>query len=103
MSENQNSLVNGIAVIIDDKIGIDDDLINDLIIQIKSKNMPFLVYNELPSNAEVSHYHGISFIILDWRLHDIEGITIPDSVLKPSIDFLQEIKKTLCSCFYYYE
>ena len=97
MSDNQmHPLVNGIAVIIDDKIGTGDDLIDDLIDQIERFGVPCLKYTELPRHEEISHYHGISFVLLDWRLHDnIEGVSVPDSILQPSIEFLCEIKEKL--------
>ena len=106
MPNNQiSSLVNGIAVIIDDKIGTGDDLIDNLIDQIESKNMPCLKLRELPvSESEfIAHLHGVSFVLLDWELFDTpvdeQGIpladTSDDSFEKANIEFLQTIHDKL--------
>jgi hypothetical protein len=106
MSDNQiNPLVNGIAVIIDDKIGTGEDLIDDLITQIEGKGMPCVKIHQLPVSAEgfIAHIHGVSFILLDWELSntqtDENGIPLVDISAElfesANIEFLQKIRKTL--------
>jgi hypothetical protein len=76
-------LFNGIAVIIDDQYGKDDNNISQIVRQIKMENIPILPYTVLPDVAEIEHFKSISFLLLDWNLlalnsDDIlEGVRIP--------------------------
>jgi hypothetical protein len=106
MSNNQiNPLVNGIAIVIDDKIDSDDDLINNLIDQIESRDIPCVKFRKLPvpDNKFIAHIHGVSFILLDWELLDtpideneIPQIDMPiDTFGNANVAFLKKICETL--------
>ncbi|MDP8314871.1 MAG: hypothetical protein RAP70_07340 [Candidatus Celaenobacter antarcticus] len=101
------NLFRGIAVVIDDEIGKDDANINNLILQIKKKNMPYLTYKELPDDSIIDNFEGISFLLLDWKLQAgtldefvTEGVTAPDTIRQFGIDeniaFLKKLRE---SCF----
>jgi len=106
MPSQNNPLVNGIAVIIDDEIGKKGCNINDLISQIEDKGMPCVKLPELPvENDFITHLHGVSFILLDWKLYSIvdeNGIPLADIPTDPyeaNIKFLQEVKKLFAPVF----
>lgn len=64
-----DSLLNGIAVVIDDSLRPgSDDPITDIVKQIEEKRIPVLDYDELPSTDEVKHFSNASFVLIDWRL-----------------------------------
>ena len=54
-------LFNGIAIIIDDEIGVKDKRINNIIKQIEKKNIPCVMYKELPNSEIINHFQGINF------------------------------------------
>jgi len=96
----------GIAVVIDDEIG-QDRAIDNLISQINKRRMPCLTYDQLPETDVIDHFNGISFLILDWKLHNsnavsdtTEGVRLPEGVseanIRENIDFLKALIK---SCF----
>ncbi len=96
----------GIAVVIDDEIG-QDRAIDNLVSQINKRRMPCLTYDQLPETDVIHHFSGISFIILDWKLHNnnavadtTEGVRLPEGAseanIRENIDFLKELIK---SCF----
>jgi len=96
-------LLKGIAVVIDNKIE-DDPAIENIFKQMIKRNMPWLEYKNLPENAVIDHFTGISFIILDWKLIDniqaVEGVILPENLIQynneRNIDFLNYI---LSTCF----
>lgn len=103
--ETEN-LFTGIAVVIDDEIG-KEKAIDNLISQIKKKNMPCLTYTELPGDAIIDHFDNISFLLLDWKLQAeilgesiTDGVTLPstirDSAIEENISFLKKLRE---SCF----
>lgn len=96
-------LLNGIAVIVDDEIEIEEANVSGLISQIKSENIPCYMSKELPSIEMIRHLGHASFIILDWKLtknviedSDLSGIRIPDLLaedeISKTIEFLKEIR-----------
>ena len=90
-----HNLFSGPAVVIDDQIaeGNTDD-INRLIKEIEDKHMPCSKHTSLPSEEIINHLTDISFLLLDWKLQDLPaGTSIPDSLIKPSIDFLKKVVK----------
>ncbi|GMO46239.1 MAG: hypothetical protein Ta2B_27620 [Termitinemataceae bacterium] len=106
---NLNELFQGVAVIIDDEIGVDEANINTIIAQIESKNIPVKTYKELPNNSAIQHLTDISFLLLDWQLnpHGIEisdaigGITISDtSYEEENIRFIRDFsEQSFCPIF----
>lgn len=97
------SLLNGIAIIIDDEVGKEAN-IDNLILQIKKRKMPYQVFTELPDVSLTEHFEGISFLLLDWRLQTedlsastIEGVRTPDQITRNAIGeniaFLKELRK----------
>lgn len=101
------NILSGIAVVIDDEIDKDGANINNLISQIKKKNMPCLKYKKLPENSIIDYFEGISFLLLDWKLDAevlgefvTEGVTLPDEIRRSGVDeniaFLKKLKE---SCF----
>lgn len=103
-------LAEGIAVVIDDEIGKQGGSakINNIIKTIELNNFPCVKYTEIPDLDVINHFHGISFIVLDWIFKSSEltdentmhGVTIPDSISESSkedlIKFIKEIKN---KCF----
>ena len=98
-----NNLFDGIAVIIDDEINKKNANINKILDQIKTKNIPYLVYEEIPENIPFEHWRGISFVLLDWNLKKdigskdtVSGVKIPEEVnasnVENNIVFLNKLK-----------
>lgn len=96
----------GIAVIIDDEIGIKHAKINDLISQLEDRKIPCLKSKELLEIESIRHLGNASFLILDWKLKQIdfsdviEGVTIPPTVSDISIGETIDFLKTLTECFF---
>lgn len=86
----------GIALIIDDQIGEDNDKISDIVNQLNELKVPLLKYKKIPEDEIIEHLKGISFVILDWKIEeDIteEGVTIPEGIfLENNIDFIKKIQ-----------
>ncbi len=62
-------LCRGPVVVIDDRIGEKDDLINKLISEIRGKNLPILSYKSLKDVRKVmAGLFFSNFIILDWKM-----------------------------------
>jgi hypothetical protein len=91
--------INGIAVVIDDDIDKPNANINDLIIQIESKNIPCVKYKELPDLEIIDHLQGVSIIILDWKLNPlglrdtIGQVLLPDSFEDDNVLFLKKLSE----------
>jgi hypothetical protein len=92
-------LFSGIAIIIDDKIN--DDESGDKILQIrkklKSEQIPFIEYEDIPSNEIIGNFSNVSFVLLDWELFDKPepGMKIDEEIfIKNNIDFIKNIKET---------
>ncbi|MDR3061621.1 MAG: hypothetical protein LBU57_05865, partial [Dysgonamonadaceae bacterium] len=102
-TDNNLHLYQGIAVIIDDQIGSEPDGIDNLILQIETGKIPCLKLKELPDTDIIEHLHGISFILLDWKLtpnetqceNGISDVTLPTSLLDSSIDFLKKVQEKM--------
>jgi len=97
------NLFNGIAVVIDDEIGEEHANINNLIDQIKNRNMPCLEYKEIPDESIIDRFEGVSFVLLDWEIKTEEykksmpeGVRYPDTLtesqINENIDFLKKLK-----------
>lgn len=95
-------LFKGIAIVIDDEIGNEKWGIDNLIKQIKARNMPCYTYDALPETDTIHHFEGVSFILLDWKLLPKEltedtqkAVRIPDSYEDQNIAFLKELKRVI--------
>jgi len=100
--------IQGIAIIIDDQINDKNANINKIVDQLNTSNVPFIKFTAIPSDEIVKHFHGISFVILDWDLKGdlldeetlYSGVKLPESVSKDSqektINFIRLIKN---KCF----
>ena len=96
-------LFKGVAVIIDDEIDNEKANIQKIIRQIEQKNIPYLTYDELPSDDVVSSLNNLSFLLLDWQLvkkDDLpEDVVIPATLLKSevadNIAFLEEANRIM--------
>jgi len=94
--------------VIDDKIGEQGDLINNLIDQIEAMNIPCVKYRQLPELSAIEHFRNISFLLLDWRLLQseelsdtvLEGVMLPptisSNIINANINFIKEIVR---NCF----
>jgi hypothetical protein len=99
-------LFTGVAVVIDDEIGKDEN-IDKLLQQLNEKNIPYLTYTALPHNNTVKHFREISFILLDWQLNaqeldnaTLEGVKVPEELLKAGINAnIELLKKIKEDCF----
>lgn len=94
-------LFSGVAVVIDDEIDDPQANINGIIKQIESAKIPMLKYPSLPEDF-VSHFQSLSFLLLDWRLSEIEkGVKMPPELQKDeddkNIQFIKELHKN-CFC-----
>ncbi len=89
-------LCNGVAVIIDDEINKEKANINDLIAQIKSKNIPTVESKELLSKESIIHLGNISFLLLEWELSDLPKGVKSGAGEGNNITFLKEFSK---KCF----
>ncbi len=98
-----NNIFDGFAVIIDDQIGKEEKEINNLIKQIKNRNMPCVTYSELPELDITKHFANISFLLLDWKLqpdnlaeHVPEGVVVPNALNEiaeeENISFLKKMQ-----------
>lgn len=97
-------LSRGIAFIIDDQIGKEDQ-IDKIIKKIRDKGIPTSEFTNLDSAGKsLAHITMANFIILDWKMFDIseegDAIVIPGAVVRESaiqqvIDFIKKIK-TVC-------
>ncbi|EKS09222.1 hypothetical protein LEP1GSC005_1654 [Leptospira santarosai str. ST188] len=90
----------GIGIIVDDEIDVEKSIIQNIIEQIREKEIPYIPYKSLPSDGVIDHFRNISFILLDWRLSPIPDTKLPQGLnellIKENISFLKKIKK---SCF----
>jgi len=100
MSEEE--LVSGIAIVVDDDIDDARANINTLLKKIKGR-MPCVTYSEIPKDAVLKHWKGVSFVLLDWKLENAdvsagkaEGVKVPDtvsqSIIDDNINFLTKLK-----------
>jgi len=87
-------LFKGVGVIIDDALANPNS--NDVIWKIKKhfedKFIPILSYKELPSNENVSNFHTVSFLLLDWDLHGQlpVGVSKPQTATDDNIEFIKQ-------------
>lgn len=81
-----DTLLNGVAVIIDDHINDDEitDLIGNIKSQIQEKNIPILGYSEIPEEDEIKHFSNAGFVIIDWKLNSIGEEAILSGTTKGS-------------------
>lgn len=92
-------LFSGVAVIIDDKINDEkgDDKILQIREKLKSEQIPFIEYEDIPSSEIISNFNNVSFVLLDWELFDKPepGMKIDEEIfIKNNIDFIKNIKET---------
>lgn len=113
----QKELHKGFAIIVDDLLPnstisesvipekIKQDDIFKIINQVEKKEVPFHLYNKIPSDESIEHFDNINFIVLDWKLYpENSEISIPDGVIesnnKSNIKFIDKIKqKCFCPIF----
>jgi hypothetical protein len=95
-----NNILEGIAVVIDDKIESEDN-IKSIVKQIMDKKIPVLKYTEIPEGFELAHSKNASFYLLDWQLYEAaEGTAIPADTIKEYEDeIIGYIKKIYELCF----
>lgn len=102
-----SDLFTGIAVVIDDEVGIKSANITILMQQLDDKKIPYKTYNMLPPIDTVKHFSNISFILLDWKLNapelaqaTFERVRIPDALseatIRANIELLTKLKE---DCF----
>ena len=60
-------LFKGIAVIVDDQINEKGSSISNIRLLLEEKNIPVLVYDDVPSVEIVDSLNNVAFIILDWE------------------------------------
>jgi hypothetical protein len=93
-------LFSGVGVIIDDALADSNSI--DVIWKIKKhfedRNFPVLSYKELPSNENVSNFHSVSFLLLDWDLYGNLpiGISKPQTATDDNIAFIKQFNSV---CF----
>ena len=99
-------LLNGIAVIIDDEIFDTESKISVIKRMLESRNIPVVVYNDVPQHETVSALMNASFIILDWDLMENalsissdERVIIADTLRETLEDNLISFIKALQSAF----
>ncbi len=101
---NIEDLFTGVAVIIDDEVKKEEANISNILRQIRSKNIPYIAYDTIPDKNIVSHFAGVSFVLLDWKLDNEEiideglgGLKIPSTLkeynISENIDFLKSLKE----------
>jgi len=98
---NTLELFRGVGVIIDDALA--DTNSKDIIWQItksfENKNIPLLIFKELPTNEKVKNFNSVSFLLLDWDLYGsqlVAGISKPQTATDDNINFIKEFNST---CF----
>ena len=106
---NSTSLFKGVAIVIDDEVHEPTANIANIVEQISSANIPVLKYESIPPESEVQHFQNLSFVMLDWRLVQVDlsdarggaGVHIPDTLLQHNIDenisFIKKMNE-LCFC-----
>lgn len=85
-------LFSGIGVIIDDEINITGSSIKRVSSSFEEKHIPYLVYEELPSNEVIQNLHSVSFVLLDWKWNSDAS---EEMLLKENVAFITELHK-LC-------
>jgi len=84
-------LFSGIGVVIDETIFAKDETpngIKKIVNSLKNKNVPMLMYDELPDDL-IPQLHSISFLILDWNLSGVRPI--PEATINDNIVFLKKM------------
>ncbi len=69
MAESFTELFSGIAIVIDDEIHKKESTIKNITTQLDKLHVPYLEWEELPSNETIANLSSISMIILDWKLN----------------------------------
>ena len=104
-----SNLFKGIAIVIDDEVHDKSANITNIKKQINKKEIPCVMYTEIPSDEAVSNFKGVSFVLLDWWLDDpeitddlrVEGLRTPAEIRKlkiaENIEFIKKMKK-VCFC-----
>jgi hypothetical protein len=102
---NIDELFSGVCIIIDDAFGKGDsqDSIKEIKQSIERKNIPILVYSELPIIDQIKHFKNLNFVLLDWDISPIEetdkiegvslGETMKTSQQSEIITFIKELNK----------
>lgn len=85
-------LFSGVGVVIDEAINSVEEKPNSIqkiVLSIKSRHIPLIMYEDLPDDEELSKLHSISFLILDWNLSGQRPI--PDITVANNIDFIKRL------------
>ncbi|MDR1717659.1 MAG: hypothetical protein LBS20_17635 [Prevotella sp.] len=103
---NVLNLFKGVGVIVDDDLRIRPGRVDQtnkkhfiwkIEKSFKSKNIPLLLYSELPDDQQIQNFCSISFLLLDWDLIGLEdGTGLPDAAIKDNIEFIKQFNKV---CF----
>lgn len=81
-------LFSGIGIIIDDEIGKPGSSIKKVLRSFEEKNIPFLVYEDLPSLELIHNFHSVSFVLLDWKWN---ADASDELLLKDNTDFIASL------------
>ena len=90
----------GIGVIIDDDINDPTAKIHRLAAELDQAGIPCVKYTEHPEEAALENIASAAFIILDWKIQKLDGVTIDvdnDVFVIPNAELIREIKKR-CFC-----
>lgn len=87
MTATAQEVVRGAAVVIDDRIGEDEDAIQRILNQLEAAEVPTVRMRELPSTGSLVHWKQFGLIVLDWELSYAtadEETSVPPGVTVPS-------------------
>lgn len=100
--KNDREILEGVAIIIDDEIG-NSKSIDKLISDIEKRCIPCVKYKEIPDEKVIKHFHGISFVIIDWNFiagetySQLQGVKVGGQLQKQqivsNIEFIKKVKK----------
>ena len=87
------SLFKGVGIIIDENIGNkgSHDNINKIHKYLTNRNIPVMTYPSIPADEVIQHFRNVSFVVLDWNLHNQR--IIPPLLIDENIHFIEEINK----------
>jgi hypothetical protein len=75
------SLLNGIALVIDDEINDKKSEISKMLSSLEKEGTFFIKTTNIPTDKARGNLSGISFIILDWDIKSEEQLMLPEGVL----------------------
>lgn len=107
MTADLKSLFHGIAIVIDDKVGVEEDTpdpINQIVAVIESQNCHAVKLRKIPSKEQAKNFTGASFFILDWEFNPLtkeeisEGVQVPANLknrkIKENLNFIEQINES---------